>query len=184
MALALACGRLRKGTSGVDRNDENGCGFDPTVVKHCHRRHKGDRQMQRRDFVKVSAGALTVALGTHDLKGSQTVQRTTANEKPYGIQYYEKAEQIWNRIATTELPLIAEAADRAVTSLRSNKRIYCQITGGHMHHAELRRSRPGNPDYLHHWSRNVEAEKFDVIGSGDFLLSDFPRLHTKPGFPF
>ncbi len=135
--------------------------------------------MQRRDFVKVSAGALTVALSTHDLKGSRALQRTTANEKPYGIQYYEKAEQIWNRIATTELPIIAEAADRAVTSLRSKKKIYCQITGGHMHRAELRRSRPGNPDYLHHWSRHVEAEKFDVIGSGDFLLSDFPRLHTK-----
>ena len=135
--------------------------------------------MQRRDFVKVSAGALTVALSTHDLKGSQPLRRTSGTEKPYGIQYYEKAEQIWNRIATTELPIIAEAADRAVTSLRSNKKIYCQITGGHMHRAELSQSRPGNPDYLHHWPRNVEPEKFDVIGRGDFVLSDFPRLHTK-----
>ena len=135
--------------------------------------------MQRRDFVKLSAGALTAAWGTHDLKGSRTLHRTTANEKPYGIQYYEQAEQIWNRIATTELPIIAEAADRAVTSLKSNKQIYCQIVGGHMHRAEFARSRPGNPDYLHHWSRKVEPSKFDVIESGDFLLFDFPRPHIK-----
>src|SRR4029077_14469675 len=87
--------------------------------------------------------------------------------KPYGVQYYEKVTEIWEGISTAELPILAQAADQAATSLKNSGKLYCLIVGGHMHLAEMRHARAGNPDYLHNWSRNIEPDRFDPVGKGD-----------------
>ena len=138
--------------------------------------------MKRRDFSKTSIAGLAAGLAVCGESTGKDVEIKPVKKeapKPYGIQYYDKACEIWDRISTSELPLITQAADHAASSLKNGKKLYCLITGGHMHKAELRQDRPGNPDYLHLWKRDVKPEQFDVIGKGDFILFDSPFEHIK-----
>lgn len=146
-------------------------------------------RMRRRDFVGASVGLVASTLvgcgrGPDAAVGNaagSTLDKASAGDalKPYGVQYYEKVTEIWDKIASTELPSIAQAADQAAARLKNNGKLYCQIVGGHMHLAELRRDRPGNPGYLYNLSRNIKPEVFDVVGKGDFVLFDFPREHIR-----
>lgn len=138
--------------------------------------------MKRRDFGIKGAAGVAAALTGCSGETEKVVIKPPAKEeapKPYGIQYYDKACEIWDRISTSELPLIAQAADQAASSLKNGGKIYCQITGGHMHMAELRPDRAGNPDYLHNWQRYLKPEQFEVIGDGDFMLFDSPYEHIQ-----
>ena len=138
--------------------------------------------MKRRDFGITGTAGVAAALtgcSEREEKIAEKPPKIEISPKPYGIQYYEKACEIWDRISTTELPHIVRAADQAASSLKNGKKLYCQIVGGHMHLAEFRPDRPGNPDYLHNWSRHVNVEEFDKIGNGDFIFFDFPRDFIK-----
>lgn len=117
------------------------------------------------------SAALTISAKTNRAAGAAT--------KPYGAQYYDKVTGIWDAISTSELPILAEAADQAAISLKNGGKLYCLIVGGHMHLGELRRARAGNPDYLHNWSRIVPPEKVASVGKGDFLLFDYPKPFIK-----
>ncbi len=140
---------------------------------------------RRRDFVGASVGVAASTLaacgnGPHAAMGSAEKAGAGTNaSKPYGVQYYEKVNEIWNRISSTELPILAQAADQAATCLKNSGKLYCQIVGGHMHLAEMRRDRPGNPGYLNNLSRNIKPETFDSVGKGDFVLFDYPKEHIR-----
>jgi len=134
--------------------------------------------MRRREFFKVGVGGAASGMAAYGEQKRERVEMTSnlnKTSKPYGTQYYERAREIWNQISTTELPLIAQAADHAAFSLKKGRKLYCQITGGHMHMAEFRAVRPGNPDYLHNWSRQKVDQDFDVIEKDDFIIFDCPR---------
>ena len=139
--------------------------------------------LRRRDFLGASAGAVASTLFArgselHAAMPSPAREKDTAGadaSKPYGVQYYEKVTEIWEGISTAELPILAQAADEAAKSLKNNGKPYCLIVGGHMHLAEMRHDRPGNPDYLHNWSRNIDPGRFDAVGKGDFVLFDYPK---------
>jgi uncharacterized phosphosugar-binding protein len=145
--------------------------------------------VKRRDFLAASLGLGAVTAGRSfpldavpalaaeaEAPESQSRDRES---KPYGVQYYERISSIWEQISSSELPTVAEAADRAVASLKNNGKLYCLIVGGHMHLAELRQDRPGNPDYLHNWSRHINPQKFDAVGKGDFVLFDHPKDYVR-----
>lgn len=135
------------------------------------------KSIRRRDF--LSAGAVTAASAAVLQSGLTTpvlaeTSYSTSTSKPYGVQYYERVTAMWDALSTTELPLLAQAADHGAASLKNKGKLYCIIVGGHMHLAELRQGRAGNPDYLHNWSRHIPPERFDAAGKGDFILFDYP----------
>lgn len=137
--------------------------------------------LRRRDFLGTGVGVAAssmigysrLAAATESSAGESAKPHPAA--KPYGAQYYEGVTRIWDAISTTELPVLAQAADRAATSLKNGGKLYCLIVGGHMHLGEMRHGRGGNPDYLHNWSRNIPPERFDAVGKGDFVLFDYPK---------
>ena len=136
--------------------------------------------MKRRDFTKALAvvpglGVASCCSTSEQLQGSGPVKN-----KPYGVQYYEKACDIWDRESTTELPIIAEAADRASHSLRNGNKLYSHVIFGHMLSAEFRADRAGNPNYLPNWNRETTDEEYNAIGKGDFLFFDYahPRVRA------
>ena len=138
--------------------------------------------MNRRDFgrtgIAVSVGG--VAGCNKNAEKPVEIQKTAQKTpKPYGIQYYEKARGIWDRISTSELPLIVLAADKAASSHKNGGKLYCQLTGGHIQAAEFRPDRRGNPNYLHNWSRQVNVKEFDKIGNGDFLFLIIQGISSK-----
>lgn len=141
--------------------------------------------IRRREFVGagVSVAASILAPGGNGQEAAETKPGKTGAEakvsRPYGLQYYEKVKEIWDRISSGELPILAQAADEAAASLKRKGKLYCQIVGGHMHVGELRRERPGNPGYLHTLSRHIKPETFDTVGKGDFVLFDFPKEHIR-----
>ena len=143
---------------------------------------KGTKIMNRRIFTKAGIAGLAAGFagcGESTEKVVKIHSLKKVKSKPYGIQYYEKACEIWKRISTIELPLIAQAADRATSSLKNGNSLYCQIVGGHMHLAEFRAKRPGNPNYLPNMSRSIKDEEFEAIGKGDFLFFDYPKTRVK-----
>ena len=134
--------------------------------------------MKRRDFAKTLAAVpgLNVAGCTGTSEKLRVHEQS--EKKQYGVHYYEKACEIWERESTSELPLIAEAADRAAHSLRNGKRLYSHVIFGHMLTAEFRADRAGNPNYLPNWNRNTTDEEYNAVGEGDFLFFDYahPRV--------
>jgi len=138
--------------------------------------------LRRRNFVGASVGVVASTLAAAETAAAPAPKKADTgadSSKPYGVQYYEKVNEIWDRISSTELPLLAQGADQAAGSLRNNGKLYCQIVGGHMHIAEMRRDRPGNPGYLHNLSRNIKPQMFDLVGKGDFVLFDYPKEHIR-----
>lgn len=133
--------------------------------------------MKRRSFAK--AGMLSVAAGLSGCAGTEEKPVPVDVKKepvPYGIQYYQKAKEVWDREATSELPLIAEAADKAAELLKNGGTLYSQANFGHMLNSELRQGRPGSPDYFSTWEWTVKSDVFDVVGAGDFLIFDATKM--------
>ncbi|MBN1290970.1 MAG: hypothetical protein JXB48_03945 [Candidatus Latescibacteria bacterium] len=137
--------------------------------------------MRRRDFGR--AGFTGIAAGFAGCGNAGEKQTVNVEESqapnPYGVQYYEKAKEVWNRQATSELPLIAEAADNAAHSLKNGGKLYSQAMFGHMLDLELRKGRPGNPDYLPTWGWNASDKDYAAIGDGDFLFFDYTKKRVK-----
>ena len=92
----------------------------------------GERMMKRRDFAKTLAAVPGLSVAGCTGASEKLRVHEQSEKKQYGIQYYEKACEIWERESTSELPLIAEAADRAVHTLRNGKRLYSHVIFGHM----------------------------------------------------
>ena len=136
--------------------------------------------MKRRSFAK--AGMISVAAGfsgcarTEEKPGPVTGETEPVS---YGIQYYRKAVEVWERESTSELPLVAEAADKAAECLKKGGRLYSQANFGHMLNSELRQGRPGSPDYFSTWEWTVKSDVFDVVGDGDFLIFDATKIGIK-----
>ncbi len=134
--------------------------------------------VRRRDFAKAGMAGITAGLmgsGNAEALGNASA----ATRKPYGVQYYEHATEIWNREISSEIPIIAQAADAAAKSLRNGKKLYSHAHFGHMLVKELRIGRPGNPDYLPTGNWQTKDEDFDSIGNGDFLFFDQTKLRVK-----
>ena len=134
--------------------------------------------MKRRDFGIAGIAGLTAGLvkyGNDTAGAADKPSNKKRVAKPYGVQYYEKALEIWNRESSSELPLIVQAADKAAATLKNGKKLYSYTFFGHMLKAEFRPDRPGNPNYLPNWTQWTPEEEFDVVGDGDFLLFDYPR---------
>jgi uncharacterized phosphosugar-binding protein len=137
--------------------------------------------MKRRDFAKSGMAGIASGLAGTGIAEAQRKDGKASSGllKPYGVQYYEKAVEIWNREITSELPIIAQAADAAAKSLRNGKKLYSSAHFGHMLVKELRIGRPGNPNYLPTDTYTTKDEVFDPIGAGDFLFFDQTKLRIK-----
>ncbi len=134
--------------------------------------------MKRRDFGKtVLAGSLAGVSGC--TISSEIPQTVSEKKKPYGIQYYDKAREVWDRESTSELPIIAEMADAAAKILKNGKKLYSHAMFGHMLTMELRVGRPGNPNYLPTWGWNASDEDYAAIGNGNFLFFDLTKPRVK-----
>jgi len=134
--------------------------------------------MKRRDFGRsvLTGSALGIA-GCKDVP--ETPSPVSEAKKSYGALYYEKAREIWEREATSELPLIIEAADKAAKSLKNGRKLYSHSIFGHMLDAEFRADRAGNPNYLPNWSRETAGEEYEAVGEGDFLFFDYALPRVK-----
>ncbi len=141
--------------------------------------------MKRRTFAGCGLAGLaagfvpSVAAAPARQADAGAFTKTVSTATPYGVQYYEKAVEIWNREATSELPLIAEAADKAAKTLASGGKLYSQAHFGHMLVKELRSDRPGNPGYLPTGNWQTKDEEYDAIGKGDFLFFDQTMARVK-----
>ncbi|MHB9027598.1 MAG: phosphoheptose isomerase family protein, partial [Candidatus Latescibacterota bacterium] len=137
--------------------------------------------MKRRDFAKTGMTGIAAGFAGMGIADAQRGSGAAASgsQKPYGIQYYEKAAEVWSREIKSELPIIAQAADAAAGSLRNGKKLYSSAHFGHMLVKELRTGRPGNPDYLPTDTYTTKDEVFEPIGSGDFLFFDQTKLRVK-----
>lgn len=137
--------------------------------------------MRRRDFAKGGLAGIAAGLTGSGVAFAQqrTAKQTSASQKPYGVQYYEKAVEIWDRESTTELPIIARAADAAAKTLKGGGKLFSHAHFGHMLVQELRIGRPGNPDYLPTGNWSTKDEDFDAIGKGDFLFFDMTKARVK-----
>ncbi|MFC1508680.1 hypothetical protein ACFL60_03220 [Candidatus Omnitrophota bacterium] len=131
--------------------------------------------MIRREFAKTALAASGFGLAGCCAKSVQK----TEEKKPYGVQYYEKAKEIWDRESSTELPIIIEAADKAAHSLISGRKLFSNVIFGHMLIAEFRPNRAGNPNYLPNWDRYATDDQYEAIGEGDFLLFDYAHPRVK-----
>lgn len=141
--------------------------------------------MKRRTFAGsglagLAAGLVTpVATAQPHQVDTGPYTKAVGTSTPYGVQYYEKALEIWNREATTELPLIAQAADHAAKALAGGGKLYSQAHFGHMLVKELRVNRPGNPGYLPTGNWQTKDEEYDAFGKGDFIFFDQSKMRVK-----
>ncbi|MCE5252239.1 DUF2529 family protein [bacterium] len=136
--------------------------------------------MNRRDFTKTvlaACGAGISAYGT--VSGQETTFQKASGKKPFGVLYYEKACEIWDRESMSELPVLAEAADRAIYALRNGRKLYSHVIFGHMLEAEFRSARAGNPGYLPNWTRQTTDDSYNLIGKDDFLFFDYALPRVK-----
>ena len=134
--------------------------------------------MKRRDFAKTACAGSGFGLAGCCAKNVNTAQKTKEH-KPYGVQYYKKALQIWERESSTEMPIIIEAADKAAHSLKSGHKLFSNVIFGHMLIAEFRPNRAGNPHYLTNWDRYTTDDVYETISDGDFLLFDYAHPRVK-----
>ena len=141
-------------------------------------RNRGDA-MKRREFAVSGLAGIAAGLVAGGAEAQQKTVTAAPKSKPYGVQYYEKAVEIWNRESTSELPIIAKAADAAAKSLKNGKKLYSFAHFGHMLVKDLRIGRPGNPDYLPTGNWQTKDEDFDVIGEGDFIFFDQTKMRVK-----
>ena len=122
--------------------------------------------MKRRDFCNAGIAGLAGGIAGCNTNTEKPVEiPKVQNETPqtYGIQYYDIVSGMWDRISTSELPIIVQAADKAAASLKNGKKLYCQLIGGHMLAAEIRPGRSGNPNYLHNWPFLTKEEEFLIV---------------------
>ena len=133
--------------------------------------------MKRRDF--TISGLAGIAAGLASEKTEAQQKKAISIPKPYGIRYFETAREIWVRESTSELPIIAQAADAAAKSLKNGNKLYGFAFFGHMLVKELRTNRPGNPGYLPTGSWQTKDEDFDPIGKGDFIFFDETMMRVK-----
>ncbi len=135
--------------------------------------------MKRRDFGKSFLAGSAIGIAGCDAITTKTPEYSSRGSgKSYGAEYYDKACVVWNRQSTTELPIIAEAADAAAKALKNGNKLYSHAMFGHMLTTELRMGRPGNPDYLPTWGWGAGDNEYNAIGKGDFLFFDNLFLNT------
>ncbi len=136
--------------------------------------------MKRRDFAKGSFAGIAAGLAGVATASAQGRPASESRDgKPYGIQYYEAAVEIWKREAAVELPIIAQAADAAAKTIQNGGKFFSQAHFGHMLVKELRIGRPGNPDYLPTGNWNTKDEEYDAFGKGDFIFVDQPKIRVR-----
>ncbi|MDP2984634.1 MAG: hypothetical protein Q8O92_15045 [Candidatus Latescibacter sp.] len=136
--------------------------------------------MRRRTFSKkIMAGSALGFTGYTMPIGSYAEKVLQPKQKPYGEQYFDWAAKVWERQATSELPIIGQAADKATETIKNGKKLYSQAMLGHMLTTELRKDRPGNPGYLDTWRWSATDEMYASIGKGDFLLFDWTKKRVK-----
>lgn len=135
--------------------------------------------MKRREFAATGLTGLAAGISGLSMNTAEAAEVKRETLKPYGVQYYERAVEVWNREAASELPIIIQAADKASETLKNGGKLYNHAHFGHMLVKELRIGRPGNPDYLPTGTYSTKDEEYDPIGKGDFLFFDGPKLRVK-----
>ena len=129
----------------------------------------------RRNFIKkTSALGAGIMLGAGLKAGS-----SEASDKNYGDEYILRGRETMEAVRATEVEKIERAAAMAASALAAGKKIYSEVTIGHMMHIETADDRIGNPALfrtLPGWASNP-AEEYLKMQAGDFFITNYPVQH-------
>ena len=104
---------------------------------------------------------------------------TSARTKDYGDEFINKGRKHLLLVRESEIEHIERAADMAASSLATGKKIYSEVTIGHMMFQETRNERIGNPKLfttLPQWMGN-SADEYLKMQKGDFFITNYPYQH-------
>ncbi len=103
----------------------------------------------------------------------------SARTKDYGDEFIKKGRKHLSLVREEESEHIERAAAMAAFSLSAGKKIYSEVTIGHMMFQETRDERMGNPKLfttLPQWMGN-SADEYLKMQKGDFLITNYPSQH-------
>ncbi len=113
------------------------------------------------------------------LSGLFRILPASAGTKDYGDEYIAKGRKHLTLVREEELERIERAAGMAASSLAAGKKIYSEVTIGHMMFQETRDDRIGNPRLfttLPQWTGNP-ADEYLKMQKGDFFITNYPYQH-------
>jgi hypothetical protein len=99
-------------------------------------------------------------------------EHTWGHTVPFGLDYYQSATGLLRQIRA-DAPIIAEVAAKATSAMRSGRKVYMNITTGHMPTNELVNEREGNPALFHFNGSDANTpEEYAAMQAGDVLMTN------------
>ena len=103
---------------------------------------------------------------------SQNQEHTWGHTLAFGAAYYQRTTQLLRAIHQ-DAGIMAAAAARCVDALRAGRKVYANITTGHMPGEELANEREGNPaPFEFSGADSCSPEQFESMQAGDVLLTN------------
>ena len=99
-------------------------------------------------------------------------EHTWGHTIAFGEEYYQNVVKLLRAIHA-DAGIVAEVAVRAADAIRAGRKVYANITTGHMPTSELMNEREGNPALFEFTGSDVcTPEQFAAMQEGDVLLTN------------